>query len=216
MSWLSKAFKGVTKAVSSVVKPVERALRPTIKATISSIPFVGPTAMALGSGIVRATKGVVSTANSPVAPALVARPMPTRQQLTQLAMQTTGAKPMSQIQSAGMLQNINWQQLARVGGQLLQGVGTGGAGIVPGMGQLPLAGLAQAVGGRRMKVGKLTGNAIPSGFVEKMSKQGVIYLAKAGRRRGLTGRDLASFRRVARLIKQYAPIAHRVPSRRSR
>lgn len=66
-----------------------------------------------------------------------------------------------------------------------------------------LGAVAGGVAGRpgaRMKRGRLTGNAIPAGFQERMSKSGVVYLAKLGRRRGITGRDLAAFRRVSRLL----------------
>lgn len=60
-----------------------------------------------------------------------------------------------------------------------------------------------APGQVRMKRGRLTGNAIPAGYQERMSKQGVIYLGKATRRRGISGRDLSAFRRVSRLLSHY-------------
>jgi len=67
-------------------------------------------------------------------------------------------------------------------------------------------------GGRgRMKVGRLSGNAIPAGYYEKMSAQGVIYLAKGGRRRGLSARDLSAYRRVDRLLHR---VSHHPPRRR--
>lgn len=87
-------------------------------------------------------------------------------------------------------------------GQFLQAQGFG-----PSLGAI--AGGVPGTGGiRKMKRGRLTGNAIPVGFQERMSKQGVIYLAKATRRRGITGRDLSAFRRVSRLISSY----HRAPA----
>lgn len=57
---------------------------------------------------------------------------------------------------------------------------------------------------RKYKVGRLTGNTIPRGYVERMSKDGVIYLARPRRRRGITARDLATYRRVSRVLKTYA------------
>ena len=70
------------------------------------------------------------------------------------------------------------------------------------VGQFARQALTGAVGGgfRKTKFGKLTGNPIPVGYVEKMSQSGVIYLSKATRRRGISSRDLRSFRRVHRLI----------------
>ena len=60
------------------------------------------------------------------------------------------------------------------------------------------------------KIGKLTGNTIPRGFVEKMSQAGVIYLAKHRRRRGITARDISSFYRVHRLVSKIrTPTHHR-------
>jgi len=56
----------------------------------------------------------------------------------------------------------------------------------------------------KFKLGKLSGNMIPHGYVERMSKQGVIYLTKVRRRRGITGRDLQTYRRVHRTLKTYA------------
>jgi len=56
----------------------------------------------------------------------------------------------------------------------------------------------------KYKAGKLSGQPIPHGFHEKMSPQGTIYLVKARRRRGITYRDLATYRRVHRTLKTYA------------
>jgi hypothetical protein len=61
------------------------------------------------------------------------------------------------------------------------------------------------------KRGKLTGNAIPRGYVEKMSTTGVVYLAKLRRRRGISSRDLSSFYRVQRLVSKI-----RTPHRRGK
>jgi len=60
----------------------------------------------------------------------------------------------------------------------------------------------------RTKVGKLTGNAIPVGYMERMSPSGVVYLARQKRRRGITARDLSAYRRVDRLVHRIAR-AHR-------
>lgn len=74
---------------------------------------------------------------------------------------------------------------------------------------------ASAVGGgmSKTKVGKLTGNMIPRGYIERMSPAGVIYLAKAKHRRGITARDLSAYRRVDRLVHR---IAHHTTRRRSK
>lgn len=48
--------------------------------------------------------------------------------------------------------------------------------------------------------------------VEALIRNGSLPPIKRRRRRGLTPRDLASFRRVASLIKSYGPTARRVPS----
>jgi len=85
------------------------------------------------------------------------------------------------------------------------------AGIAPG--QLKLPGFTQ---GARTKAGRLTGQQIPRGFVERMSKTGVVYLSKLGRRRGLSGRDLSNFRRVSRILSRYAAPAARYSRRRPR
>lgn len=88
-------------------------------------------------------------------------------------------------------------------GQFLQAQGIGLPGIAGAMAGRP---------GARMKRGRLTGNAIPAGFQERMSKNGVIYLAKSSRRRGISGRDLSAFRRVSTLlshVRQPAAFRHR-------
>lgn len=56
----------------------------------------------------------------------------------------------------------------------------------------------------KFKVGKLSGNPIPHGYHEKMSPQGMIYLVKSRRRRGITARDLQTYRRVHRTLKTYS------------
>ncbi len=48
--------------------------------------------------------------------------------------------------------------------------------------------------------------------VEALLRNGSLPPVKRRRRRGITPRDLASFRRVATLIKSYGPTARRVPS----
>jgi len=84
-------------------------------------------------------------------------------------------------------------------GGLMQRIGSG-------LGQLASGAIAgSGMGGvTRMKRGKLTGNAIPAGYVERMSPSGVIYLAKQKRRRGITARDLSAYRRVDRLVHRIA------------
>jgi len=71
------------------------------------------------------------------------------------------------------------------------------------IGQLLSGAVPGMVGARKMKRGRLTGNAIPAGYVERMSNAGVVYLAKSSRRRGISARDLSAFRRVDRLIHRY-------------
>lgn len=70
-----------------------------------------------------------------------------------------------------------------------------------------------ARGATKMKVGRLTGNYIPAGYVEKMSPTGVIYLGKQRRRRGLSARDISAFYRVNRLVSKVHGRAHRAPRR---
>jgi len=68
-------------------------------------------------------------------------------------------------------------------------------------------------GATRMKIGRLTGNMIPAGYVEKMSPTGVIYLGKQRRRRGISARDIGAFYRVNRLVAKVHGRAHRAPRR---
>lgn len=83
----------------------------------------------------------------------------------------------------------------------------GGAPLSTQIGQFLGQGIAQVAGVRgpgvaRMKRGRITGNMIPAGFVERMSKTGVVYLGKSGRRRGISGRDLSTWRRVERVVSR--------------
>lgn len=70
------------------------------------------------------------------------------------------------------------------------------------------AGVPGARGATKMKVGRLTGNYIPAGYVEKMSPTGVVYLGKQRRRRGLSARDISAFYRVNRLVSKVHGRAH--------
>lgn len=95
-----------------------------------------------------------------------------------------------------------------------QGLGQLGAGAVAGISQqMGLPGVGGARGATKMKQGRLSGNWIPTGYVEKMSSSGVIYLAKQRRRRGITARDISSFYRVNRLVSKVHGRAHRAPRR---
>lgn len=49
--------------------------------------------------------------------------------------------------------------------------------------------------------------------IASMMQSGQLPIPKRRRRRGITPKDLASFRRVAGLIKSYGPTARKVPSR---
>ena len=118
-------------------------------------------------------------------------------------LQERGERPGQQVTPApgGLMRSIG-QGLGQLGGGMVQGISQ----------QMGLPG----VGGRgatRMKVGKLTGNFIPAGYVEKMSPSGVIYLAKQRRRRGISARDLSSFYRVNRLVSKIHGRAHRARGR---
>ena len=54
-------------------------------------------------------------------------------------------------------------------------------------------------------VGKLSGGNVPRGFYEKMDpKTGQIYWSKRRRRRGISGRDIATYRRVDRFLQHAA------------
>jgi hypothetical protein len=86
--------------------------------------------------------------------------------------------------------------------------------VGPGMANIPIPGQALErflpggqtgfASARKFKAGRLSGNPIPHGYTERMSKQGVIYLSKTRRRRGISARDLQTYRRVHRVIKTYA------------
>ena len=94
-----------------------------------------------------------------------------------------------------------------------QGLGQLGAGAMAGISQqMGLPGMG-ARGATRMKLGRLSGNYIPAGYVEKMSNTGVIYLAKQRRRRGISARDISAFYRVNRLVARVHGRAHRAPRR---
>lgn len=56
----------------------------------------------------------------------------------------------------------------------------------------------------KFHTGKLSGQPVRNGFREKMSPHGVIYLVKNRRRRGITAKDLATFRRVHKTLKTYS------------
>jgi len=108
-----------------------------------------------------------------------------------------------------------------------------GAGMMPAMGALPALGrtLPGAIGfGVGMAVGR--GRAIARGAaalcikhpqwcstiggiaaVGAMMESGQLPIPKRHRGRGLTPRDLRSFRRVARLIRVFAPTVRRIPHR---
>lgn len=87
-----------------------------------------------------------------------------------------------------------------------QGLGQLGAGAMAGISQQ--MGLPMGQRGARFKVGKLTGNSIPAGYIERMSPGGVIYLAKVRRGRGISSRDVRSFYRVSRLVSKIHGRSH--------
>jgi len=84
-------------------------------------------------------------------------------------------------------------------GGLMRSIGAGLGSLASGA-----IGAATGRGISRTKVGKLSGNMIPAGYVERMSPSGVIYLARQKRRRGITARDLSAYRRVDRLVHRIA------------
>lgn len=94
-----------------------------------------------------------------------------------------------------------------------QGLGQLGGGLVTGLAQQAGIPGAGGRGATRMKLGRLTGNYIPAGYVEKMSSTGVVYLAKQRRRRGISARDISAFYRVNRLVAKVHGRAHRAPRR---
>lgn len=95
-------------------------------------------------------------------------------------------------------------QLGQIGTQALRGAAQG-VGLLP-----ATRGTGGAIG---TKTGRLTGNIIPRGYIERMSPSGVIYLAKQKRRRGISARDISSFYRVNRLVSKIHGRAHRAPRR---
>lgn len=98
-------------------------------------------------------------------------------------------------------------QLGQLGGQFLK-AGAQGMGLLP---------ATRGNGGAiATKTGRLTGNLIPRGYIERMSPSGVIYLAKQKRRRGITARDISSFYRVNRLVSKIHGRAHRAPAKRGK
>lgn len=98
-------------------------------------------------------------------------------------------------------------QLGQLGGMALKGIGQG-------MGMLPAG--RGAGGPMATKPGRLTGNMIPRGYVERMSPTGVIYLGKQKRRRGISARDISSFYRVNRLVSKIHGRAHRAAPKRGK
>ncbi len=86
--------------------------------------------------------------------------------------------------------------------------GGGSPGGMGGFAQGLARGMGARGGARRMKVGRLSGAYIPAGFQEKMSPSGQIYLTRVSRGRGISARDLRSFRKVDRLIHRYSARTH--------
>lgn len=95
---------------------------------------------------------------------------------------------------------INWGQIGQIGSQLLQG---GLSGLTRGgrtRGALQHYGLAPGFGPQ----------GPPSAF------GGDLEVYRPRRRRGITARDLASFRRVANLIKRYSRLVRSFRTRPGR
>jgi hypothetical protein len=96
----------------------------------------------------------------------------------------------SAIQAFGQRPGFPMQRPPIPVGQAFTG---GGA---PGLPSFLTGGMAR---GRR--IGRLTGQPIPPGTREKVSRTGQVILTEVRRARGLTGGDLKGFRRTIRLIR---------------
>ncbi len=130
-----------------------------------------------------------------------------------MSLAVKGASPLQAMTTyKGGLMSIDWGSLAQMGVSLAgQAMANRGApmsamprppamGFTGGMGMPQMFG-AVAGGMARTKRGRLSGNPIPRGTKEKISRSGQIILTEARRGRGLTSRDLRSFRRVVRLVR---------------
>lgn len=182
-------FSSIGKALKSVAAPV-------LSAVSSFIPGVGGLVAGIGGA---ALKPKPSAAPAPMArPSWPTQPPPTTAGpsgggiLQTLPTLSTGGISGPGVPSPGGLM----RSLGQAGSQFLQGAARGAAGSTI-----------------STKVGRLTGNYIPRGYVERMSSTGVVYLAKQRRRRGISARDISSFYRVNRLVSKIHGRAHRSPKR---
>jgi len=101
----------------------------------------------------------------------------------------------------------------------LPGVGGSGGGIIRTVGGA-VGGAARGISGAMRGAASMCARypqwclaAGGVGAIASMMQSGQLPIPKRRRRRGITPRDLASFRRVAGLIKSYGPTARKVPSR---
>lgn len=73
----------------------------------------------------------------------------------------------------------------------------------------------------RMHIGRFSGQPIPRGTKERISRSGAVILGEVHRARGLTGRDLRGFSRTIRLLRSVGMvpkklhIRHRVHHRKA-
>jgi len=111
------------------------------------------------------------------------------------------------------------QQLVRTGLQAFSprpGIPVGATGFQPGMGfAAPAAGFPPLLGATsggfgRQKVGRFSGQAIPRGTKEKISKSGAIILTEVHRAKGLSGRDLRGFNRTIGLLRRVGMVPKRL------
>jgi len=105
----------------------------------------------------------------------------------------------------------------------LPGIGGGGIPRLPTIGGA-IGGMARGIGGRVASAARGAASmcarypqwCVAAGGVAaiaSMMQSGQLPIPKRRRRRGITPKDLQSFRRVAGLIKSYGPTARKVPSR---
>jgi len=180
LSSIGSALSSVGKGIMSVVSPMLPAIGTAVGAA-----YGGPAGAAMGGqlGGAFASKPPATTAGTAAGGVLQSVPF-------------SGAMSGGRNIGALGLPTVTGAPSPGAPGGFLQGIVTG---------------MTRAAGGgmTATKRGKLTGNAIPRGYVEKMSPQGVVYLGKIRRRRGITSRDLSSFYRVQRLVSKIRTPHHR-------
>jgi hypothetical protein len=79
-------------------------------------------------------------------------------------------------------------------------IATGATGAMPGPGR----------GMGRGRIGRFSGQPIPRGTKERISRSGAVILSETHRARGLSGRDLRGFSRTIRLLRSVGMVPKRL------